>query len=160
MVETKRQASQRVGILGEDLVTIWLAGQGWQILKKRWRSPWGEIDIIARKMQGNQSEIIFVEVKTRRAKNWDEDGLLAVSVTKQVKLWQAAELFVTQFTANLDGHLNNYSCRFDVALVNCQVNSLATNTELPKQININQSILIEGYQLVLHKYIESAFTVN
>ncbi|MGL5509908.1 MAG: YraN family protein, partial [Microcoleaceae cyanobacterium] len=109
MVETKRQASQRVGILGEDLVTIWLAGQGWQILKKRWRSPWGEIDIIARKMQGNQSEIIFVEVKTRRAKNWDEDGLLAVSATKQVKLWQAAELFVTQFTANLDGHLNNYS---------------------------------------------------
>ncbi|MGB8981813.1 MAG: YraN family protein, partial [Anaerolineales bacterium] len=52
--------NQRIGKWGEEAVAAYLAGRGYEILARNARTPYGEIDIIAR-----QAEMtIFVEVKT------------------------------------------------------------------------------------------------
>lgn len=53
--------NQRVGKWGEDTAAEYLIGRGCDILARNVRTPYGEIDIIAR--QGDS--ILFVEVKTR-----------------------------------------------------------------------------------------------
>lgn len=53
--------NQRVGKWGEEAVAAYLAGRGYEILARNARTPYGEIDIVAK-----QEEIfVFVEVKTR-----------------------------------------------------------------------------------------------
>ncbi|HET6597870.1 MAG TPA: YraN family protein [Anaerolineales bacterium] len=52
--------NQRIGKWGEDFVTSYLAGRGYEILARNARTPYGEIDIITK-----QGEItVFIEVKT------------------------------------------------------------------------------------------------
>lgn len=147
----------QTGIWGENLVVEWLQRQGWQILHQRWRCRWGELDIIA---LGPEPELdinthtpscptlIFVEVKTRRRGNWDADGILAVSVAKQTKLWQAAQMFLSDRP-----DLANCSCRFDVALVRCEIAQVGNQPEPPL------GAAIGGYCLILQDYIESAFSL-
>ena len=96
------------GVEGERVVAQWLEEQGAEILHRRWRCPWGELDLIARW----DDIVVFVEVKTRSPKNWDENGLLAISVQKQERLRNAAEYFLAQVP-----ELAECPCRFDVALV-------------------------------------------
>lgn len=50
-----------VGRHGEDLAVAHLETYGWQILARNWRSPRGELDIIARE----GCTAVVVEVKTR-----------------------------------------------------------------------------------------------
>jgi putative endonuclease len=52
--------NQTVGQWGEETAAAYLGQQGYQILSRNTRTPYGEIDIIAK--QGDT--IIFVEVKT------------------------------------------------------------------------------------------------
>lgn len=157
------------GILGEELVAEWLRQQEWQIVEQRWRCRWGEIDIIAMKnytlatMESLPPILIFVEVKTRSYRNWDQDGLLAVTKAKQAKLWQTAEIFLSHRP-----DLADYSCRFDVALVKynySQKNFSAMKVLSPQEqlskstIKLGNPILLTGlgYQLILQDYITSAF---
>ena len=37
-----------IGVLGEDLFARWLQSSGWEILHRRWRCPWGELDLVAK----------------------------------------------------------------------------------------------------------------
>lgn len=153
------------GMLGEDFVAQWLRQQGWHIVHRRWRCRWGELDIIAmpslplgHNSGGKQCPIlVFVEVKTRRQGNWDEDGLLAVTESKQAKLWQTAELFLGDRP-----DLADYSCRFDVALVRCnstgRVSPPLTVLSVEEQlsgltIKVGHPVELAGYQLILHDYI-------
>ena len=111
--------------------------------------------------------VAFVEVKTRSRGNWDADGLLAITPSKRTKLWQTAELFLSEHP-----DLANLPCRFDVALVNCQRISQRsrrhdTNSssllEVPGKaiqvppVQLGQPVLVAGYQLILQDYIQSAF---
>ncbi|MGK7876027.1 MAG: YraN family protein [Xenococcaceae cyanobacterium] len=148
----------KIGKLGEQLVAQWLEAQGWLILHHRWYCLWGEIDLIA---QPKSSEIlVFVEVKTRSRGNWDADGLLAITLQKQAKLCRTAAQFLAEYP-----DLANLPCRFDVALVNYrrskQPSNYKSDRHYPNQsITIGQPIFWEGYQFILHNYIESAFDGN
>ena len=51
---------KEIGAWGENIAADWLAEQGYQIIARNVRTPYGEIDIIAQ--QGDVT--VFVEVKT------------------------------------------------------------------------------------------------
>jgi putative endonuclease len=51
-----------LGKEGEDLAVRFFRGKGYRILEKNYRTPFGEIDIIARE----RDSLVFIEVKTRR----------------------------------------------------------------------------------------------
>ncbi|MBI4085425.1 MAG: YraN family protein [Candidatus Liptonbacteria bacterium] len=48
------------GKLGEDLACEYLVDKGYKILKRNYRRPWGELDIVAR---AKNNVLVFVEVK-------------------------------------------------------------------------------------------------
>ncbi|MCA1993628.1 MAG: YraN family protein [Coleofasciculus sp. S288] len=176
-----------LGKLGEQVVAAWLRTQGWVILHHRWHCRWGEIDLIACSGTGEWENsiasfetnqrlnlrctrspahplppsplLVFIEVKTRSRGNWDADGLLAITPTKQAKLWRTAELFLCEHP-----DLENLPCRFDVALVRCQRMSGRSHPDsapdtilqLPP-VQLGQPVLVAGYRIILQDYIESAF---
>ena len=57
----ERQVAFRTGLSAESRAAAFLIAKGFRILARRWRSPVGEIDIVARR----RSLLIFVEVKAR-----------------------------------------------------------------------------------------------
>ncbi len=85
------KARRRLGEEAEKLAACHLAAQGWRILERNYRSPLGEIDIVAQ--EGD--ELVIVEV---RAKRGDSHGTAAESVTtaKAARLRDLAESYVQQ----------------------------------------------------------------
>ena len=71
--------NQRLGRKGEKAACSYLRQNGWKILEKNYKTPFGEIDIIAEK----DGVIAFTEVKTRLS---DIFGLPSEAVTSQRKL--------------------------------------------------------------------------
>ncbi len=139
-----------IGKIGEKFVAQWLTSQGWQLLNERWRSPWGEIDLIAQQLDINT--VIFVEVKTRKSSNWDHGGILAVTPQKQAKIRQTANYFLGEYP-----HFSNFICRFDVALVHHKPCHQICSQNNDFIINLGKPIQWQGYQLTLLDYIEAAF---
>ncbi len=52
--------NKQIGAWGEETAAVWLAEHGYEVLARNVRTPYGEIDIVAK--QGDIT--IFVEVKT------------------------------------------------------------------------------------------------
>ena len=71
--------NQKLGKVGEKQACSYLKKNGWKILKKNYKTPFGEIDIIAQKGE----VVAFIEVKTRLS---DIFGLPSEAVTKQRQL--------------------------------------------------------------------------
>ena len=94
-----------LGKKGEKLVAEYLKKQGLKILKKNYRTPFGEADIIA----VDKDEIAFVEVKTRSS---DKFGAPKEAVTKQKRETYRK---IAQFYWLATGEEPN--ARFDVAEV-------------------------------------------
>lgn len=88
---------QSLGRHGEALAAEYLQAKGYQILERNFRSPYGEIDLIA--FQADEESLhggpvqVFVEVKTRstNAYGYPEE---AVTPSKQVHLIQAAQAYL------------------------------------------------------------------
>jgi len=149
------QNTANVGVLGEAIVARWLQRQGWTILQQRWHCRWGELDLIVGQPLPNSHQfamIAFVEVKTRRDRNWDEDGKLAITAKKQAKLWKAAQSFLAT-----QPHLADLPCRFDVAIVQCE--KLAGTVDL-SQVDGDTTTISNGYQLRLDEYLTDAFRLE
>ncbi len=78
------------GLWGEDVAAEYLQREhGMTILKHRFRTKCGEIDLI---MQDGET-IVFVEVKTRKTGD-KGSGLAAVNMTKQKKILNAALIYL------------------------------------------------------------------
>lgn len=174
MTNRTRSHYPDIGVLGEDLVAQWLQSTGWIVLHRRWRSRWGEIDIIALQEAGGRGAevsleqlsslrpgipapqhfsplLIFVEVKTRSRGNWDNCGLLSITQRKQAKLCKTAQSFLGNYP-----NLVDYPCRFDVALVHCKRLPLSQKRELA----LSSSLPLPQAELILQEYIPSAFDIT
>jgi putative endonuclease len=141
------------GQFGEALVTTWVQQQGWQVITRGWHCRWGELDVVA--FCPKSICLAFVEIKTRTSGNWDENGLLAITPTKQRKLIYASQLFLAQH-----GCWAETPCRFDVALVSAK--QIPRKNEGLREANwpvirLGEAIAHQGYSLTLHTYLESAF---
>lgn len=150
-----KSRSSLLGQQGERLVAQWLRQQHWSILARGWTSRWGELDVVALRREGRASWLAFVEVKTRSQGNWDEDGLCAITRSKQTKLWKTAQLFLAKHP-----HLAEVNCRFDVALVNVRRSPSKTQSAEAAKILLGQPVVMDGDELTLHTYLESAFELN
>ena len=115
---TKPIGTQELGNLGEQLVCNWLASKHCEVLYRQWHSRFGEIDLIAKGLTGQDNlrceTLAFIEVKTRSQGNWDANGLLALTRSKQAKIRTTARYFLVRHP-----YLSELPCRFDVALVSC-----------------------------------------
>ncbi len=82
---------QRLGRQGEALAARHLQACGYAILARNARTPYGEIDLVAR--QGDV--VVFVEVKTRRS---DAFGLPeeAITARKRAHLLDSARFYLQQ----------------------------------------------------------------
>ena len=94
---------KQVGATGEDLAAAHLKKQGYQILERNYRTPIGEIDLIAR----HQGALVFIEVKTRRSRRFGSPQE-AVHPAKQERLRNLAEYYLQQ------QGLGEVTVRFDV----------------------------------------------
>jgi putative endonuclease len=97
---------QSLGKTGEDLACEELERRGYAILARRYRSRFGEIDIVARCEQVT----VFVEVKARAGDEFG-GGAAAVTPWKQRRIAQMALDYLTRH------NLHENPCRFDVVTV-------------------------------------------
>ncbi|MBI5952242.1 MAG: YraN family protein [Chloroflexi bacterium] len=83
---------KEVGDWGEGIAADWLAEHGYEVIARNVRTPYGEIDIVAR--LGDVT--LFVEVKTRTSASM---GLPEISVTprKQQHMLAAAEHYAAEY---------------------------------------------------------------
>ena len=81
--------TKRLGDRGEEAAAKFLANKGYKILARQFRTPLGELDLVAR----DGGTLVFVEVKTRRSLRF---GLPsdAVGVTKQRKIIRSSMWYI------------------------------------------------------------------
>jgi putative endonuclease len=92
------------GWQAEEAAKAYLHAQGYQVLAHRYRTPHGEIDVVALQAE----TLIFVEVKHRR----DHDkGLYAITPRQQQRIQNAALHFIAEH-----GAYAAYSLRFDAII--------------------------------------------
>jgi len=89
MRKNKRKKSYYFGVFSEFFVCAYLCLRFYTILNLRYKTPSGEIDIVAKK--GNH--IIFVEVKARKASANIADVL---SYHQKQRIKRAADIFISR----------------------------------------------------------------
>lgn len=103
--EPKRQAALRLGISAETRAALMLLAKGYRILARRYKTPVGEIDIVARR----RGLLVFVEVKARE--NFDA-AAAAVTPRQQARIINAAQFWLASHSQTADCPM-----RFDAILV-------------------------------------------
>jgi putative endonuclease len=101
----ERQIAFRTGISAESRAAMVLVAKGFRILARRWRSPVGEIDIVARR----RTLLVFVEVKAREKL---DDAAWSVTERQRGRIVAAAQAWLARFP---DEKISDI--RFDVMLV-------------------------------------------
>ena len=101
----RRQQAERLGRLAEAKAAMLLRLKGYRISAQRWKSPAGEIDLIARR----GSAVAFVEVKARSTA---DDALASLGPHQRRRIVSAAHHWLA---ANPDAA--DCDCRFDIVLV-------------------------------------------
>ena len=98
-------ANQARGRWGEDLAARWYTAHGYEVVDRNWRSPRGEIDLVA----CSPSLVVFCEIKTRASDRYGPPES-AVGRVKQRRL----RLLAAEWLATHDRH---GAIRFDVAAI-------------------------------------------
>jgi len=101
----ERQAAFRAGISAESRAAAYLIAKGFRILARRWKSPVGEIDIVARRRR----LLVFVEVKAR---NTLDEAAESLQARQQRRIAAAAEAWLATYP---DAGIQDL--RFDAILV-------------------------------------------
>src|SRR3989344_603197 len=97
---------QEIGFLAENIAARHLKENGYDILDKNYRKPWGEIDIIAKKV----GVIIFVEVKSSSREVEGMNPEVRVDWRKIKKIKRTAYLY-------LEYELGDMDCEWQIDVV-------------------------------------------
>jgi putative endonuclease len=100
-----RVAAFHTGVSAETAAAAFLMAKGYRILAKRFRTPHGEIDLVARK----RNLLAFVEVKARA--NLD-DAAYAVTPRQQARIIAAAQAWLMAHPEHAE-----FELRFDAVLI-------------------------------------------
>jgi putative endonuclease len=100
-----RVAAFRLGLSAESRAAMVLLGKGYRIAARRWKTPFGEIDIVARRRR----DLVFVEVKARERA---DEAAEAVTDRAKRRIISAAELWLAHHPDDAQRFI-----RFDVILV-------------------------------------------
>ncbi len=103
--QPERQVAFRLGLSAESRAAAYLVAKGYRIVARRWRSPVGEVDIVARR----RSALVFVEVKARATL----DGAAEAVIPRQrQRIIAAAQAWLAAHPDDV-----NRDIRFDAVLV-------------------------------------------
>lgn len=101
----ERVAAFRLGVSAESRAAFFLIAKAYRIVARRYRTPFGEIDIVARRRRA----LVFVEVKARDTL---DEAAEAVSERSKRRIVDAAHFWLTQHPGDMNAEI-----RFDVILV-------------------------------------------
>jgi putative endonuclease len=101
----ERQIAFRYGLSAESRAAALLIAKGFRILARRWKSPVGEIDIVARRRR----LLVFIEVKARDRL---DDAAWSVTPRQRARIVAAAEVWLAAYP---DERIRDI--RFDAILV-------------------------------------------
>lgn len=103
--DAERQIAFRFGLSAESRAAALLVAKGYRIAFRRFKSPVGEIDIVARR----RNALVFVEVKARERL---DDAAEAVTPRQRRRIIAAAEAWLAAHPDDVARDM-----RFDVMLV-------------------------------------------
>jgi putative endonuclease len=98
-------AAFSLGISAESRAAAYLVAKGFRILSRRWKSPLGELDIVARR----RKLLVFVEVKARATL---DDAAEAVHERQRARIAAAAEAWLATYPQR-----DVLDMRFDAMLI-------------------------------------------
>jgi putative endonuclease len=101
----ERVAAFRTGLSAESRAAALLMAKGYRILAKRFKTPHGEIDLVAKK----RNLLVFVEVKARASL---DDAAYAVTPRQQGRIIDAAQGWLMTHPEHAE-----FDLRFDVILI-------------------------------------------
>lgn len=101
----ERVAAFRTGLSAESRAAAYLIAKGYRILARRFRTPHGEIDIVARRRQ----LLAFIEVKARASL---DEAAYAVTPRQQRRIIDAAQGWLMTHPEHAD-----FGLRFDAMLI-------------------------------------------
>ena len=101
----ERIAAFRTGLSAEARAAAFLMAKGYRILAKRFRTRYGEIDIVARR----RNLLAFVEVKARATL---DEAAYAVTARQQARIIEAAQAWLIDHPEQAD-----FELRFDAMLI-------------------------------------------
>jgi putative endonuclease len=101
----ERVAAFRTGLSAESRAAAYLMAKGYRILAKRFRTPHGEIDLVAKK----RNLIAFVEVKARASL---DEAAYAVTPRQQARIVNAAQAWLVTHPEHAE-----FELRFDAMLI-------------------------------------------
>lgn len=101
----ERVAAFRTGLSAEARAAAFLMAKGYRILAKRFRTRYGEIDLVARR----RNVVVFVEVKARATL---DDAAYAVTQRQQRRIIDAAQAWLMAHPEHAE-----FDLRFDAVLI-------------------------------------------
>ena len=101
----ERVAAFRTGLSAETRAAAYLMAKGYRILAKRFRTPHGEIDLVAKR----RNVLVFVEVKARATL---DDAAYAVTPRQQQRIIDAAQGWLMAHPEHAE-----FDMRFDAMLI-------------------------------------------
>src|SRR6266550_7678833 len=104
-VSPERIAAFQTGLSAESRAAAYLMAKGYRILAKRFRTPHGEIDIVAKR----RNLIAFVEVKARASL---DEAAFAVTLRQQARIIDAAQAWLVAHPEHAE-----FELRFDAILI-------------------------------------------
>ena len=101
----ERVAAFRLGLTAESRAAMFLIAKGYRIVARRYKTPLGEIDIVARRLR----TLVFVEVKARERA---DDAVEAVTERAKARIVAAAQMWLAHNPGDAQRGI-----RFDVVVV-------------------------------------------